>query len=132
MKHGQEIPRKRIFQVFQAKNNRLIASGLQRFFPKLPKTWSARVPKCRFQNGLGFVLVFLKGRRSAPFERVVAVAVTFLRVYAQRLEDGVAAGIERAGQGIPVQPPGAEQDNHVHYHQVGFLLVTVGNNTLKT
>ena len=37
MKHGQEIPRKRIFQVFQAKNNRLIASGLQRFFPKLPK-----------------------------------------------------------------------------------------------
>ena len=102
MKNRQEIPRKTIFQAFQAKNNRLTTSGLQRFFPNLPKTGSACVPKCGFQNGVCLVLVFLKGGRGASFERIVTVAVTLLGVQVQRLEDGVPAGVERAGEGIPV------------------------------
>lgn len=60
LKNGLEIPKKSFFKYFDAKNNRLIASGLQRFFPKFPKVGRGSVPNCGFQYLFGFGLVLFQ------------------------------------------------------------------------
>ena len=80
LKNGLEIPKKFFFKYFDAKNNRLITSGLQRFFPKFPKMKFGSVPNCGFQNVLGFGFVLFKGGFAAPQDGLVAVGMAGLGV----------------------------------------------------
>ncbi len=99
MKHGAEIPRNKFFNYFRIKNNRLIASGLQRIFPKLPKLPSTGVPKGCFNCCLCLVFVFEEGRSVALLEGIVGIAVTLLGIEPQGTKDVLPAGVERAGEG---------------------------------